>query len=110
MKLGLHLGRRKLWHVGPFGLCNGAFDGDVIDLPVIITALSLDVEVRIGTSYNCKDCAMCGESIGLLRRFLDLRWRWWIGFNFDLRGGVVWHGVLIYGTGEGYVICAAGKG
>jgi hypothetical protein len=30
-------------------------------------------------------------------RFLDLRWRWrrWIGFNFDLRVGVVWH-VICY--------------
>jgi hypothetical protein len=79
--------------VGPFGLCNGTFDGDVINLPVIITTLSLDVEVGIGTSCNYKDCAVCGESVSFLWRFLDLRWRWWIGFGFDLRGGVVWHGV-----------------
>jgi hypothetical protein len=70
-------------------LCNRTFDGDVINLPIIITALSLGVEVSVGTSGNSKDGAMSGESIGLLQRFLDLRWRWWIGFGFDLRGSVV---------------------
>jgi hypothetical protein len=79
--------------VGPFGLCNGIFDNDMINLSVIITMMSPGVKVGVGTSGNCKDCAMCGECVGLLRRFLDLRWRWWIGFDFDLRGGVVWHGV-----------------
>jgi hypothetical protein len=79
--------------VGPFGLCNGTFDGDMINLPIIIMMLSLGVDIGIGTSNNCKDCAVCGESVCLLRRFLDLRWRWWIGFGFDLRVGVVWHGV-----------------
>jgi hypothetical protein len=58
-------------HVGPFSLCNGTFDGDVI-----ITTLSLGVEISIGTSGNCKDCVVCGESVSFLRRFLDLRWRW----------------------------------
>jgi hypothetical protein len=72
-------------------LCNGTFDGDVIDVPVMITMLSLGVKIGIGTSDNCDDCAVCGESVSLLWRFLDLRWRWrwWIGFNFDLRVGVV---------------------
>jgi hypothetical protein len=64
----------------------------MINLPVIITTLSLGVEIGIGTSVNCKDCAMCGESVSLLRRFLVLRWRW-IGFDFDLRVGIVWLGV-----------------
>jgi hypothetical protein len=72
--------------MGPFGLHNGTFDKDVINLPVIITTLSLGVEIGIETSVNYKDCAICGESVGLLRRFLVLRWRWmwWIGFDFDL--------------------------
>jgi hypothetical protein len=91
--------------VGPFGLCNGTFTGDVINLPIIITALSLGVKIRIGTSDNCEDCVVCGENIGLL-----WRWWWWIGFGFDLRVGVVWHGYVICGTGEGYVICGDGKG
>jgi hypothetical protein len=71
-------------HVGPFGLCNGTFNGDVINLPVIIMTLSLGFEIGILTSDNCMDCALCGESVGLLWRFLDLRWRWrwWIGFSF----------------------------
>jgi hypothetical protein len=82
--------------VGPFGFCNETFFGDMIDLPIIIMTLSLGVKIGIGTSGNCEDCAVCGESIGLLWGFLDLRWRWrwrWIGFGFDLRVGVVWHGV-----------------
>jgi hypothetical protein len=81
--------------VGPFGLCNGTFDGDVINLPIIITTLSLGVEVSVGTFGNSKDGAMSGESIGLLQRFLDLRWRWWICFGFDLRGSVVGQLALI---------------
>jgi hypothetical protein len=52
--------------VGPFGLCNRTFDGDVTNLPVINMTLSLGVEIGIRTSGNCKDCALCGESIGLL--------------------------------------------
>jgi hypothetical protein len=79
--------------VEPFGLRNGTFNGDVINLSVIIMTLSLGVEVSVGTSGNYKDCVMCGKSVILLQRFLDLRWRWWIGFGFNLRGGVVWHGV-----------------
>jgi hypothetical protein len=62
--------------VGPFDLCNGTLDDDVINLPVIIRTLSLGVKIDIGTSDNCEDCAVCGESVDLLRRFLDLRWRW----------------------------------
>jgi hypothetical protein len=67
----------------------------VIDLPIIVTALSHSVKIGVGTSSNCEDCAMGGEGVGLLRRFLDLRWRrrQQIGFGFDLRVGVVWHWV-----------------
>jgi hypothetical protein len=61
--------------VGLFGLSNGTFNSDVIDLPVKITMLSLGVEVGVGTSGNCDDCAMGREGAGLLRRFLYLRWR-----------------------------------
>jgi hypothetical protein len=81
--------------VGLFGLGNGTFDSDMIDLHVIIMTLSLGVKVNIGTSGNCEDCAMGGEGVGLLRRFLVLRWRrrWWIDFGFDLRVDIVWHWV-----------------
>jgi hypothetical protein len=74
-------------------LCNGTFDDNMINLPIIIMMMSLGVEVGVGTYGNYKDCAVCGESVSLLWRFLDLRWTWWIGFGFDLRGGGVWHGV-----------------
>jgi hypothetical protein len=60
--------------VRPFGLGNRTFDNDVIDLPVIIVMLPFGVKVGIGTSGNYEDCAMGGESIGLLQRFLDLGW------------------------------------
>jgi hypothetical protein len=103
MKLALRVGGEGYGHVGPFGLCNGTFDGDVINPPVIIMTLSLGLEVDVGTPSNCKDCAVCGESVDLLWRFLDLRWRrrWWIGFGFDM-------GVVLFGMG--YVICGTGEG
>jgi hypothetical protein len=79
--------------VRPFGLCNRTFDGDMIDPPVIIMTLSLCVKISNETSGDCEDCAVCGESIGLLWRFMDLRWRCRIGFIFDLGIGVVWREV-----------------
>jgi hypothetical protein len=77
---------RSLWACG-------TIDSDVIDLLVIVMAMSLGVEVSVGTSGNCEDCAMGRESVSLLQRFLDLGWRWrrWIDFGFDLRVGIVWH-------------------
>jgi hypothetical protein len=49
-----------------FGLGNGAFDNYMIDLPVIVSTLSLGVEIGIGTSSNCEDCALGGEGVRLL--------------------------------------------
>jgi hypothetical protein len=72
---------------------NRSLNNDMIDLPVIIMALSLGVKISVATSGNCEDCVMGGEIVGLLWRFLDLRWRWWVGFSFDLRVFVVWHWV-----------------
>jgi hypothetical protein len=81
--------------VGLFDLGNRTFNNDVIDLPVIIVALSLGVKISVGTFDNCEDCAMGGEIVSLLRRFLDLRWRCgqWVSFSFDLRVDVVYHWV-----------------
>jgi hypothetical protein len=73
--------------VEPFGLGNWAFDTYMINLSIVISTLSLDVEISVGTSDNCEDYIMGGESFGLLRRFLDL-WRW-IGLGLDLVIGVV---------------------
>jgi hypothetical protein len=42
------------------------FDNDVIDLPVIVVALSLGVEISVGTFGNCKDSAVGGEGFDLL--------------------------------------------
>jgi hypothetical protein len=58
--------------VGSFGLGNGAFDGNVIDLPVIVSLLPLGVKINVGASSDCEDCAMGGKTFGLLQRFTDL--------------------------------------
>jgi hypothetical protein len=58
--------------VGPFGLGDWAFDGYMVNLSIVISVLSLGVEISVGASGNCEDCAMGGEGFGLLRRLLDL--------------------------------------
>jgi hypothetical protein len=52
--------------VRPLGLGNGAFDSYVIYFSIIVLALPLCVKVCIGTSSNCKDCAMSWEGFALL--------------------------------------------
>jgi hypothetical protein len=81
--------------MGPFGLGNGTFNSDVIDLSVVILVMSLGIEIGIGTSGDCEDCVVGGKCVGLLWRLLDLRWwlRWRVGFGFDLGICVVWHWV-----------------
>jgi hypothetical protein len=71
----------------PLYLCNGAFDGYVIYLSVIVSTLLLGVGIGVGTSCNYKDCVMGWESFALLLVFLILWQRlWWrIGFIFYLR-------------------------
>jgi hypothetical protein len=56
--------------------------------------LSLGVKVGIGISGNHKDCAMGSEGFIWLLGFLGLwqRWRWWIGFIFNL-GMIILHWV-----------------
>jgi hypothetical protein len=49
-----------------------AFDSYMIDLLIIVSALSLGVNIGVGTSVDGKDCDMGGEGVGLLQRFLDL--------------------------------------
>jgi hypothetical protein len=61
--------------VGPFDLADRAFDSNVIDLPVIVSALSLGIKIGVRTSGDCEDCVVGGEGVGLLQRFLDLRLR-----------------------------------
>jgi hypothetical protein len=62
--------------VGSFGLSNRAFNNYMIYFSIVIFALSLGIEIGIGTSSNCEDCVMGGEVFGLLQRLLDL-WRRW---------------------------------
>jgi hypothetical protein len=84
--------------VGPFGLGDWAFNDNMIDLHVVIATLSLGTKVCIRTSGDYEDYVVGGESFILLLGFLDLwrRWRWWVGFSFDLQVGVVlcWVGAL----------------
>jgi hypothetical protein len=74
--------------VRPLCLCNGAFDGYMVYLSIIVLALSLGLEIGVGTSSNCKECAMGWECFTLSMRFLIL-WRrlwWWIDFIFLFEG------------------------
>jgi hypothetical protein len=47
--------------VGPFGLCDGAFDSYMIYFPVVVSVLSFGVNISVGTFGNCEDCAVGGE-------------------------------------------------
>jgi hypothetical protein len=58
--------------MGPLGLGNVAFDSYMIDLPVIVYALSLGIKISVGTPGNCEDCAVGGEGVRLWRRLLGL--------------------------------------
>jgi hypothetical protein len=81
-------------NVRPLGLCNGAFNNYMIYFSIIVSTLPLGVKVYIGTSGDCKDCAVSWEGFALLLGLLGL-WRrlwWWIGFSFDL-GVIVLHWV-----------------
>jgi hypothetical protein len=80
--------------VGPFGLCDGAFNNYMVYFSVVISALPFGLKVYVGASSNCEDCAVAGEGISLLRGLLNLRRRWWwVSFSFDLGVGVIWHWV-----------------
>jgi hypothetical protein len=78
-------------NVRSFGQGDGAFSSYMIYFYIVISALSFGVEISIGASGDCKDCVMSWKSFILLLGFLDLwqRWKWWVGFGFDLRVGVV---------------------
>jgi hypothetical protein len=62
--------------VGPFGLGNRTFDDNMVDLAIIVLALSLGIKIGIEALNDCKDCAMSWEGFSLLLGFLDL-WRRW---------------------------------
>jgi hypothetical protein len=81
------LGGEGYGNVRPFGLGDRTFDSYMVYFSVIISMLSLGVGISIGASSDYKDCAMSWKSFILLLGFLDLwwRWKWWVGFGFDLR-------------------------
>jgi hypothetical protein len=80
--------------MGPFGLGNGAFDSYMIDLPVIVCAISW-YQNRCWNPRNCEDCATGGEGVRLFWRLMDLWQMWWwrVGSSLDMRIGVVRHWV-----------------
>jgi hypothetical protein len=57
--------------MGPFGLGNGAIDGDVID-----SLLPLIIEIGAGAYGDYEDCAIGGKVVSLLWRHMDLERRW----------------------------------
>jgi hypothetical protein len=72
-------------------LGNRTFEGDVIDLVIIISTLALGFIIGIVASSDCEDCAMSWESFNFLLGFFDLWGRWWlwVGFCFHLEVGVI---------------------
>jgi hypothetical protein len=91
MRLSSHLGQNRLCECETIWSGDGAFDSYMIYFSIIISVLSLGVEIGTGAPGDCKDCAMSWESFALLVGFLDLwqRWRWWVGFDFDLGVGAI---------------------
>jgi hypothetical protein len=61
--------------MGPFGLGNGTFHNNMIDLPMVVSVLSLGIKISVVTFGDCQDCDVGGEGVGLLWRLLDLRQR-----------------------------------
>jgi hypothetical protein len=66
------LGRECYGYVGSLGLGNGVFNGNMIDLPRIVSTLPLSIKIGVRASGDCKDYAVGRETIGLLRRLTDL--------------------------------------
>jgi hypothetical protein len=58
--------------VGPFGLGDGDFDDNVIDLSIIVSLLPLGVKISVGASSDCDNCDMGGKNLDLVWRFADL--------------------------------------
>jgi hypothetical protein len=58
--------------MGPFGLGDGAFNDNVIDLSVIVSLLVFVIKISVGASGNCENCVMGEKVVGLLRRLMDL--------------------------------------
>jgi hypothetical protein len=63
-------------YMGPRGSSDRILNSDVVNLSVIITPLPLVIEIGVGASGYCKDCAMSGEGVNLLQRLVDFWWRW----------------------------------
>jgi hypothetical protein len=58
--------------MGSFGSGDGAFNSYMVDLLVIVSALSLGTKISVRTSSDCEDCSMGRESVKFLQRLLDL--------------------------------------
>jgi hypothetical protein len=59
--------------VRPFSLGDGALESDTIDLSIVISSLPFVIEISVGASGDCKDCAMSEKSIDLLQRLTDFQ-------------------------------------
>jgi hypothetical protein len=58
--------------VGPFGLGDGPLNGNMIDLPIIVSLLPLGIEISVGASSDCEDCVVSRKTVSLLWRLVDL--------------------------------------
>jgi hypothetical protein len=63
-------------HVRPFCLYHGAFDCHMFDLMIVISFLSLVLEISIRAFGNWVECAMFREIVVLLQR-VTLEVGWW---------------------------------
>jgi hypothetical protein len=81
--------------MGPFGLGDAAFDNYMIYFSVISQRCCLESKSILEPSMIVRNYAISWESFILLLGFLDLwrGWKWWDGFNFDLRVVAVLHWV-----------------
>jgi hypothetical protein len=66
------LGSESDGYMRQFGFGDGTFDSNMINLSIIVASLPLVIEISVGAFGYCRDCAMSGESVGLLRRLMDL--------------------------------------
>jgi hypothetical protein len=59
-----------------FGLGDGTFDGNMVNLAIIIYTWPFRFDVYVCTSDDCEYGAMGGKILGLLWGFMSLLRRW----------------------------------
>jgi hypothetical protein len=98
--------------VRPFGLGVGAFDNDVIDLPVIVSSLPLVVKIDVGAPVIVRIVPWVGKVLVCCRGSQICCGGGGGGLDFGLVCllALLDVGYVIWGIGGGYVICGAYEG